>query len=200
MAIVNKNNISLGLGNLEFGVYNADDSFTAYTDVGAIKTELTIAHTREVLDFESGRPLVTILQEVIRERVVVTSTLAELTVATIKMALGQAAISSATTPTFLDGSSSALSGTLQQGYTALVSGELLKFGGLPTHAYVGLRFTHRKASGKRHVFEGYKASPVGDLTLPFRETDWNLYQCGFRLLADTNKSAGEQYYQLFIEQ
>ena len=199
MAIVEKNNISLGLGNLELGTYTSE-VFDAYVDVGAIKTELTIAHTREVMDFESGRPLVTILQEVVRERVVITATLAELTVASMKMALGQAAISSATTPTFLDGTSTALSGTLAAGLTALVSGELLKFGGVPTHAYVGLRFTHVKASGKRHVFEGYKASPLGELTIPFRETDWNLYQCQFRLLADTDKTAGEQYYQLFIEQ
>ena len=199
MAIVNKNNISLGLGNLELGTYT-NDVFDAYVDVGAIKTELTIAHTREVLDFESGRPLVTILQEVIRERVVITATLAELTVASLKMSLGQAAITSGTIPTFLDGSSQALSGTLQTGLTDVVSGNLLKFGGIPTHAYVGLRFTHRKAGGKRHVFEGYKASPLGELTVPFRETDWNLYQCQFRLLADTTKDAGEQYYQLFIEQ
>lgn len=202
MAIQNRNNISLGLGNLELGTYNTADSpvFEAYSDVGAIKTELTIAHTREVLDFESGRPLVTILQEVIREKVIVTATLAELTVASLKMALGQAAISSGTIPTFLDGTSQTLSGTLQSGKTSVVAGTLLKFGGIPTHAYVGLKFTHVKANGKRHVFEGYKASPSGELTLPFRETDWNLYQCVFRLLADTDKDAGEQYYQLFIEQ
>lgn len=201
MAIVNKKNISLGLGNLELGAYDeATDVFTAYTDIGAIKAELTIANTREVLDFESGRPLVTILQEVIREKVVITATLAELTVATLKMAMGQAATSVGVIPTFMDGTSSALSGTLAPGLSAVVSGDILKFGGIPTHAYVGLRFTHRKASGKRHVFEGYKASPMGELTLPFRETDWNLYQVTFRLLADTSKAAGEQYYQLFIEQ
>lgn len=199
MPIQNKNNIHLGLGNLELGTYTGD-VFDAYTDVGAIKTELTIAHTREVLDFESGRPLVTILQEVIRERVVVTATLAELTVATLKMALGQGNITSGTIPTFLDGTSTALRGTLQTGKTDVVTGNLLKFGGIPTHAYVGLRFTHVKANGKRHIFEGYKASPQGELTLPFRETDWNLYQAVFRLLAETTKTAGEQYYQLFIEQ
>jgi hypothetical protein len=199
MPIQNKNNIHLGLGNLELGVYT-NDVFSTYEDVGAIKSELNITHTREVLDFESGRPLVTILQEVIRERVVVTGTLAELTVASLKMALGQGNITSGTIPTFLDGSSTALSGTLAAGLTAVVSGNLLKFGGTPTHAYVGLRFTHVKANGKRHIFEGYKASPNGDLALPFREADWNLYQVSFRLLADTTKAAGEQYYQFLIEQ
>jgi hypothetical protein len=167
--------------------------------VGAIKTELTIAHTREVLDFESGRPLVIILQEVIREKVTIVATLAELSVATLKMALGQSVVTSGTVPTFLDGTSTALSGTLQTGLTAVVTGNLIEFGGIPTHAYVGLRFTHVKADGKRHIFEGYKASPSGELTLPFRETDWNLYQVTFRLLADTTKTAGKQYYQLHIE-
>jgi hypothetical protein len=198
MPIQNKNNISLGIGNLELGTYT-NDVFDAYTDIGAIKSEVNIAITREVLDFESGRPLVTILQEVIRERVVVTATLAEVTMATLKMALGQGNITSGTIPTFLDGTSQALRGTLQTGKTDVTSGTLLKFGGVPTHAYVGLRFTHVKADGKRQIMEGYKASPSGDLTLPFREADWNIYQVSFRLLADTTKTAGEQYFQLFAE-
>lgn len=199
MPIVNKNNIALGIGNLELGDY-VNDVFTSYVDVGAIKSEVTIEHTREVLDFESGRPLVVILQEVIRERVVVSATLAELSVATLKSALGQGNITSGTIPTFLDGTSVALKGTLETGKTAVVSGNLLKFGGTPTHAYVGLRFTHIKANQKRQIFEAYKASPMGNLTLPFREADWNLFTVQFRLLADTTKAAGEQYYQLFIEQ
>jgi hypothetical protein len=199
MPIVNRNNISLGIGNLELGDY-VNDVFTSYRDVGAIKSEVNIEHTREVLDFESGRPLVVILQEVIRERVTVTATLAELTVATLKSALGQANITSGTIPTFLDNTSVALKGNLETGTSAVVSGNLMKFGGVATHNYVGLRFTHAKANAKRQIFEAYKASPTGNLTLPFREADWNLYQVSFRLLADTTKPAGEQYYQLFIEQ
>jgi len=195
---VNVENISLGIGNLELGSFTAS-VFDGYTDVGAIKSEVNIEHTREVLDFESGRPLVTLLQEVIRESVTVTATLAELSLATLKMALGQGNITSGTTTSFLDGSSDAMRGDLQSGKVALGTGDLFKFGGTPTHAYVGLRFTHRKASGKRHIFEGYKASPQGALTLPFRESDWNTYSVTFRLLADTTKAAGEQYYQLFIE-
>jgi hypothetical protein len=204
MPIVNKSNISLGLGNLEFGTYtteqaNTPDVFGAYQDVGAIKAELSITITREVLAFESGRPLITILQEVIREKVVVKATLAEVAVATIKMALGQGVTTSGVIPTFLDNTSTALSGTLQTGLTALVSGNLLQFGGIPTHAYIGLRFTHVKANGNRHVFEGYKASPTGTLMLPFKETDWNQYEVEFNLLADTTKTAGQQYFQLFME-
>lgn len=199
MPIQNKDNISLGIGNLELGSYT-NGTFDGYVDVGAIKSEVNIEHNREVLDFESGRPLVTILQEVIRESVSVAATLAELNLATLKMALGQGNITSGTTTSFLDGTTDALRGTLQPGKVAVTSGTLLKFGGTPTHAYVGLRFTHVKANGKRQIFEGYKASPQGALTLPFRESDWNLYSVTFRLLADTERPAGEQYYQLLIEQ
>jgi hypothetical protein len=199
MAIVNSENISLGIGNLELGTYTSG-VFQGYTDVGAIKSEVNIEHNREVLDFESGRPLVTILQEVIRESVTVSATLAELNLATLKMALGQGNITSGTTTSFLDGSTDALSGTLAAGKTAIASGTLMKFGGTPTHAYVGLRFTHQKQNLKRQIFEGYKASPQGALTVPFRESDWNVMAVTFRLLADTSKPAGEQYYQFLIEQ
>src|SRR5690606_1072243 len=137
----------------------------SYQDVGAIKSELTIEHNREVLDFESGRPLVVILQDVIREQVTVTATLREIKVATIKQALGQGVVGSGSSPVFLDGTSDALRGTLQAGTTPVTSGTLLKFGGIPTHAFIGLRFTPPKSVGTRIIFEGYKASPMGNLTL-----------------------------------
>ena len=198
MPVQNKQNISLGIGSIEFGDYN-NDVFTAYDDVGAVKSEVAIEMEREVLDFETGRPLVVILQEVIREKVMLKATLAEVSLATIKQALGQGDVTSSVVPVFLDGTSSALTGTLQNGMTQVRSGSVLKFGGLPTHSYIGLRFTHTKSNGNRHIFEAYKASPSGQLTLPFKETDWILYETNFRLLADTTKPAGEQYYQFFIE-
>lgn len=200
MAVNNKNSISLGLGTLEFGNYDAAGVvFQGYQDVGAIKSEVHLQTTREVLDFETGRPLIAILQEVIREKVMIKATLAEVAVAVIKQALGQGVIGSGTTPTFMNGLQTAPTGTLAPGLTAVVSGTILQFGGLPTHAYIGIRFTHVKADGNRQIFEGYRASPMGDLTLPFRETDWTLFEVNFRLLANTSLPAGEQYYQLSIE-
>jgi hypothetical protein len=198
MSVINKNKISLGVGNIEFGEYT-DDVFGVFEDVGAVKARVNINIEREVLDFETGRPLVTIIQEVIRERVTFSATLAELNMATLKMALGQGVVGSGSIPTFLDGTSTALRGTLQAGKTSVLSGTLLKFGGLPSHAFIGLRFTHSMASGKRNIFEGYRASPTGRLALPFNETDWNIYDVEFRLLADTCRPAGEQYFQLFQE-
>lgn len=198
MPVQNTDNISLGLGTLEFGNI-VNGAFQGYIDIGAIKSEVLIEHKREVLDFETGRPLAVILQEVIRETVTIAATLAEVTVATLKMALGQGNIGSGSTPTFLDQSAAAPTGLLATGNATVAASQVLKFGGSPTNAFIGLRFTHRKANGKRQIFEGYKASPMGDLTIPFKETDWQLFQVQFRLLADTSRPAGEQYYQLFIE-
>jgi len=198
MPINDKNDISLGSGNLEFGTYT-NDVFDTYSDVGAIKGTVTITIEREVAEFETGRPLVVIVQEVIRERVMLRATLAEVTLANIKKSLGAGTVYSSSLPVFLDGSSSALRGTLQTGKVAVNSGTLLKFGGTPTHAYIGIRFTHKRADGKRTVFEGYKASPAGNIALPFNESDWNLTDVEFRLLADTNKTEGEQYFQISRE-
>ncbi len=198
MPIQNQLNIDLGIGTIEFGSYS-NDVFGAYQDVGAVKANVTIEHQREVLPFETGRQLITIKQEVIRESVMFKATLAEVKLATVKMALGQADVFTSSIPTFLDGSSTAPRGDLQAGNEAVISGELLKFGGLSTHAFIGLRFTHRKSDGTRQIFEAYKASPMGNLTLPFNETDWNTFNVEFRLLADTTKVAGEQYYQMLRE-
>lgn len=198
MPIVNKANISLGLGTLEFGQY-VNGVFSGYSDVGAIKSELSIEHNREVKSFETGRPMVVILQEVIRESVMIKATLGEVSMANIKSSLGQGNITSSTTTSFLDGTQLAPTGFLQSSYTSIVQGTLLTFGGLPTHAFIGLRFTHAMISGLRHIFEGYMASPTGQLTIPFKEEDWNIFEVNFRLLANTTLPAGTQYYQFFKE-
>lgn len=198
MPIGNKQNITLGVGVIEIGSY-VNDVFTAYEDIGAIKAEVRLEIVREILEFETGRPLITIVQEVIRERVTVIATLAELTIANLKSVLGQGAVVSSTTPAFLDGTTSIYPGNLSTTKTLINNGTLLKFGGSSVLGYVGLRFIHERSNGKRDVFEGYKASPSGNLTLPFRESDWNTFEAQFRLLADTTKASGEQYFQYFIE-
>ena len=196
MPIQDETEITMGLGTLELGEYDTNGTFLGYGDVGAIKTELNIAHTREILPFETGRPLITILQGVVRESVQITATLAEINMATIKMALGQGVVTTSVSMTFLDGTNIAPEGTLSSSVFAVTNATLLQFGGSPVHNFVALRFTHQKADLKRIIFEGYKASPLGDLALPFKETDWALYEVKFRLLALTSKPSGQQYYQL----
>jgi hypothetical protein len=189
MPVIDKKKIQLGLGALEFGAYT-NDVFGAYEDVGAIKSRLDIMIEREVLDFETGRPLLVVKQDVVRERVSVRATLAEIKLANIKAVLGQGVLTSSVVPTFLDGTQNAMRGNLQAGTTSVAPGTLLKFGGLPTHAYIGLRFTHaRSEDEKRTIWEFYKASPTGSLGVPFNETDWNLMDVEFRVLADTTKAA-----------
>jgi hypothetical protein len=198
MPVGDTRNISLGLGTLEFGNY-VSGVFQSYSDVGVLKAEVNIGISREVLSFETGRPLNPLLQEVIRERAMVRASLSEVRLATIKQALGQGVLGSSSVPTFLDGTQYAQRGTLQAGTTSVGSGTLLKMGGSPAHAYIGLRFTHELIDGGRQIVEIYKASPMGDLALPFRETDWNIFEVQFNALSDTTKPAGEQLFQIFVE-
>ena len=197
MALQDAKRINLGTGNVEFGDYN-NGVFDTYSDIGVIKGNLNITIENEILDFEAGRPLEVLLQAKIRERVTIAGTMAELKLATLKQALGSGSITSSV-PVFLDGTSSALKGTLETGKVIMGSSTILTFGGSPTHNYIGIRFTHVGADGKRSVFEGFKASPTGRLALPFNETDWNLTEFEFRLLADTSRPAGAHYFQYATE-
>lgn len=198
---INTDNISLGLGTLEFGTYDTNGVFTSYSFVGAIKAEGTMTYQRNILPFETGRPLLMVKQQATQEQFMVQFTLAEVTVANIKNSLGAGTQSSSVIPVFLDATSNAPVGDLTSSITAVTTADILKFGGQCDVNTIGLRFTHELSctSGTRQILEVYKASPVGNLALPFRETDWNLYQVEFRSLADTTKPAGQQYCQFVIE-
>jgi hypothetical protein len=197
---VETKNISLGLGILEFGDFTAD-AFVAYRDVGAIKTTLNLTLTREISGFETGRPLVMVKHEVIRETAQLAATLAEITAANLKSALGGGVLSSSVTPTFLDGTAVAPKGDLTDSNTAVGISDITKFGGQCDLNRLAIRFTHLKSctSGKRHVLEIYRAIPTGTLTLPFSETDWNQFEVTFECHADTTRPAGEQILQFVNE-
>jgi hypothetical protein len=199
---INTDNISLGLGTLEFGSYDSNGNFVAYNFVGAIKAEGTMTYQRSILPFTTGRPLLRVKQQATEEQFEVQFTLAEVTVANIKQSLGAGVSSSGVTPVFLDGTSVAPVGDLTSSMTAVGSSQILDFGGQCDVTTIGLRFTHELScsSGKRQILEVYKASPMGNLAVPFRETDWNLYQVQFQSLADTTKAAGKQYCRFIIEQ
>jgi hypothetical protein len=199
---INTDNISLGLGTLEFGTYDMNGAFTAYGFVGAIKAEGTMTYQRTILPFTTGRPLLAVKQQTTEEQFQIQFTLAEVTVANIKNSLGAGSVTSSVIPVFLDGTSNAPVGDLTSSMTAVTASDVLKFGGQCDVNTIGLRFTHGLScgTGKRQILEVYKASPMGTLALPFRETDWNLYQVEFHSLADTTKPAGQQYCQFIVEQ
>ncbi len=198
---VNLTDITLGLGVLEIGNYT-NGSFTAYRDAGAIKAEGQIQMQRQQQRFENGRPLVVLKKEVTLELVTIQFTLAEVSVANIKDCIGGGLITSSNmTATFLDGTTVAPKGDLTSSVVAVGLNNQFTLGGQCDVFTVALRFTHLKscATGKRQIFEGYLAEPTGTLTLPFRETDWNLFQIDFELLADTTRPAGSQYFQFIDE-
>jgi hypothetical protein len=200
VARVNAENIHLGLGILEVGRYSSG-VFTAYRNFGAIKATGTLTWQRQQQKFQTGRPQQTIKKETTVEELMAQFTLAELTTANLKDAVGGGVQSSSVVPTFVDGTSIAPTGDLTDSNVVVGVSDIFKFGGQCDVQQVALRFTSIKscASGKRYIFEMYIAEPTGNLAVPFNETDWTQYQIEFEAIADLTKPAGEQYGQLVIE-
>lgn len=200
MGRVNENNIHLGLGILEVGRY-VNGVFQAYRNYGAIKATGTLTWQRTTQVFTTGRPLQAIKREVTEEMLTAQFTLAELTVANLKDSVGGGTQSDSVTPTFVDGTSVAPKGDLTDSVVGVGISDVFKFGGQCDVQTVALRFTSIKscATGKRYIFEMFKANPTGQLALPFNETDWSQYQIEFAANADLDKPAGEQYGQFIIE-
>lgn len=204
MSRVNATNVGLGLGILEIGSYSGEPSnpvFLSYRNAGAIKATANVTWTRTILAFTTGRPLQVIKQEVTEEQVTAQFTLAEITVANLKDALGGGTNSSSVIPTFVDGTSIAPAGDLTDSNVALSIADDFLFGGQCDVQFVALRFTNLKScsTGLRRIFEMFKASPEGNLALPFNETDWNQYQVTWRAIADLTRPAGQQLAQFIVE-
>lgn len=201
-SVINSNDIHLGLGQLEIGAY-VNGSFVSYRNLGAIRGELSVAITRETVEYRTGRPLQIVKQEVVRETFAFTFTLSELKVANIKDMLGAGTSSSGATPSFMDSSAQAPLGDLTDSYTTVVNADILKLGGACDLNSAALRFTHRKvcdgSNNKRMIVEVYKAQFTGTLTLPFREADWLESQITFNGLADFSQPAGQQVMQIVDE-
>ena len=200
-SIIDVTDISLGIGDLEFGYYDTNDNFLGYDFVGVIKGTFSMQVTRETREFEVGRPLQEVKAEVLRERVEYTFQMAEFRVANLKLAFGTGTITSSVSPTFADGTNIAPLGDLSDSMTAVVSADRLTLGGDCALDRVALRFTHKKSctDPKRQIVEAFIARTTGDTTLPFNEEDWNLYSVTFRGIADTNRAAGSRYFQILDE-
>ena len=204
MSRVNATNVGLGLGILEIGSYSGEPSnpvFLSYRNAGAIKATGTVTWTRTILSFTTGRPLQIIKQEVTEESVTAQFRLAEITVANFKDALGGGVNSSSVIPVFEDGTSIAPSGDLTDSNVALQVSDNFLFGGQCDVQFVALRFTNLKScsTGLRRIFEMFRASPEGNLAMPFNETDWNEYEISWRAIADLSRPAGQQLAQFMIE-
>lgn len=200
-SIIDVTDITLGIGTLEFGYYDVDDNFLGYNYVGAIKGTFSMQVTRETREFEVGRPLQEVKAEVLRERVEYSFQMAEFRVANLKLAFGGGTITSSVAPTFADGTNIAPDGSLTDSVVAVTNANILTLGGLCTLDRLALRFTHVKSceGGQRQIIEAFIARAVGDVTLPFNEEDWNLFNVQFRGIADTNRPAGQQLFQIVDE-
>ena len=200
--IIDTRDITLGIGVLRFGTYNTSDVFGGYSAVGAIKGTFSVNITRETRDFETGRPLVVVKREVLRERVEVTFTMAEWRVANLKLAFGGGVVSSSITPAaFIDGTTGALKGDLTDSIVGVSTSDEWTIGGQCDLDKVGLQFVHIKScsNGRRQIVEVYLAQVSGQAALPFNEEDWNMLSISFLALADTTRSAGQQYLRFVDE-
>lgn len=198
---VDVTDISLGIGVLEFGYYDENDVFQGFQDVGIIKGTWQMQVTRETREFEGGRPLQELKAEVLRERVEITFQMAEFRVANLKFAFGGGVITDSIAPVFLDGSNAAPKGDLTDSVVGVASANSYTLGGQCDLDRVSLRFTHQKSciDEKRQIVEVWIARAMGDVTLPFQEEDWNLFQVQFRAIADLNRPAGSQLFRILDE-
>lgn len=200
-SIIDVTDISLGIGDLEFGYYDASNVFQGYDFVGAIKGTFSMQVTRETREFEAGRPQQELKSEVIRERVEYSFQMAEFRIPNLRLALGGGTQTDSVAPTFLDGTTGAPLGDLSDSVTTVVSANRLQFGGSCALDRVGLRFTHKKSctDNKRQIIEAFIARVTGELTLPFNEEDWNMWTVTFRGISDLNRPAGARYFQILDE-
>ena len=201
-SIIDVTDVSLGIGDLEVGFYNASDVFQGYDFVGLIKGTFSIQFTREVRELEAGRPLQEVKAEVLRERVEYSCQMYEFSVANMKITFGGGAITDSVAPTFLDGTTGAPLGDLSDSKTTVVSANRITFGGDCSLDRVGLRFTHKKTCsgvGKRQILEAFIARTTGEATLPFNEEDWKNWTVTWRGISDLNRVAGARLFVLYDE-
>lgn len=194
--------ITVGIGILEFGTYDSGGTFGGFDDVGPIKGTFGLNITREVRDFESGRPQVMLKREIIRERVEIAFRMSEMRVANLKMAAGGGIVSSSVTPgAFIDGTTVAPDGGFTTSVVTVGLSDMWELGGQCDLDTIGLRFTHIKScgTGKRQIIEVYKAQATGVLNLPFNEEDWNLFDVTFLAIADTTRQTGKQLFRFIDE-
>lgn len=198
---INSEKIVLGLGALEFGRYDANGVFQSYRNAGTIKGVLTLNLEQTIAEMMTGRPQRPVKQEKTIENVTVSFTLAEMSVANLKDAIGGGIQTESVPVTFLTGNAQAPVGDLTDSYTTVVLVDKFEYGGQCDLARVALRFTRLKScgTGKRQILECYIAQAQGPLSLPFSETDYTQFECTFRLLADLTKPTGTQFFQLLDE-
>lgn len=198
---INTEKIVLGLGTLEFGRYDSNGVFTSYRNVGAIKGVLTLNIANAIAQFKTGRPQQTVKQEKTEEDVTISFSMAEMSVANLKDAIGGGVQSDSVAVTFLTGNSQAPTGDLTDSMTTVVLADTFEYGGQCDLAQVAIRFTRIKScgTGKRQILEMYKAQSNGPLALPFNETDYTLFEVNFTLHPDLTKAAGKNLFRFIDE-
>ena len=177
-------NISLGTGRL----------YINNIEVGYLKGDVEFSYARNKLDFKPSGALGPVAQYVISEECLLKAAIAELKTANLKLAMG---ITSSVASFSGDPSYNPAS---FDGDNAKVY-DSLKFGGDTTiDNTLAVRFEHiRPNTTKKIVVILYTAVSMSELTLTFKDEDFNIHDLVLKGLADDNRPAGDQI-GMIIEQ
>jgi len=140
-------------------------------DVGFLKDSVELNYTADVADFKSQIPLTTLIRVRTAEDVKLSATVAQVNATMMKNAVGTGIITDSPTE------------------------ELLEVGGDSLVPDIPLVFTHTRRDGKIVEVTFYKASS-NEMTLPFTETDFSLYDVEFTGIGDLTKAAGKNQFKI----
>jgi len=95
------------------------------------------------------------------------------------------------------GSSIPASGSVQVAVTMVANAaEVYAFGGFSRVNYMPGQFIHTRPDGKRIICDLFRMSTNGRLLLEFRETEFNMYDVQWNLIADLSRAQGAMYFQI----
>jgi len=179
MADVTK--VSLGAGDLYVNGVN----------VGYLKGDVTFEYVRSKLDFRPSNELGPVRRFIIEEGARLKASLAEVDVASMRMAIGATAegmsIDSSTSFPLDQGACS-----YEDFSTTGASYDVMKFGGSKTVDDYCVLFEHIRPNNQKIIICLYKAVTTQELILPFHETEFNLYDIEFEGLTDSDRDTGDK--------
>jgi len=170
------------LGNLTLG---GGDLYLNNVNVGSLKGDVEFNYVGELKEYKSQLSLGTIKVFRFGESASLKATIAEISTANFKIALGvtDSALSSSSWPAYDPTSYVEGSGSF----------DIMKFGGSKTVNTTSLRFEHTiPGTSNKVIIILYSCYPSCNWTLPFKEEDVTLQDIEFKALAVDTRDAGDQ--------
>jgi len=164
---------SIGPGILYLGPTGAEPTI----DIGAVRSGMSVAITREKVDIEQGIPKTLVETFTTKETGSITLNGLEWNLDNLPYAMG--------------------AGTI----VSTASNRVFKFGGTITFSKCALKFVHTQPNGKNIIIRMFKARGAGDFTLSFADDPHEIPYVFDLLMADTDwngqaLAVGEQLIEI----